>query len=80
MFQIGNLNQFITEFGQLMWKEKADNQRWDFWLHRVWDRSFDQYVYDCENQISEPETEDMDNIETIINNSNDILENFSFSE
>ena len=30
MLEVGQLNQFITEIGQIVWQEKADNQRWDF--------------------------------------------------
>ena len=80
MFQVGGLKRFIDELGQIMWQEKADKQRWDYWLHRVYGQDFDEYVGACEAQNQEPETADMDNVETIIKNSNDILENFGFSE
>lgn len=80
MFQVGSLNQFIDDLGQIIWQEKADKQRWDYWLHRVYGQDFDEYVRACEAQSKEPETTDMDNIETIMNNSNYILENFRISE
>lgn len=79
MLQVGSLDKFIDDLGQTMWQEKADKQRWDFWLHRVYGQTFDEYVIACEMQTAEPETADMDNVETIINNSNNILENFNFS-
>ena len=79
MFQVGAFSQFIDEIGQIIWKEKADKQRWDFWLHRVYNQQFDDYVRICEAQQNrEPETVDVDNVETIINKSEDILEMFTF--
>lgn len=78
MFQAGQLSKFIDELGQIMWQEKTDKQRWDFWLHRVYSMDFDQYVRECESRTAvAPETDSMDSIETIINNSNDILERFN---
>lgn len=80
MIRTGGFEQFIDELGQIMWQEKADKQRWDFWLHRVYGMEFGEYVKACETQNQAPEIANADKIETIINNSEDILGMFRFSE
>jgi len=77
MFQIGELSRFIDELGQIVWQEKADKQRWEFWLHRVHNIEFNEFVKMCEAQSQEPETADPNKIETIINSSEDILQSLT---
>ena len=76
MLEVGQLNQFITEIGQIMWQEKADNQRWDFWLHRVFDMEFSEYVQLCENSMQQAEASDNVDLGETIRNSFEMLENF----
>lgn len=74
MLQSGRLADFIDELGQLMWQEKADKQRWDFWLHRVDSMSFEEYVQLCEDSMKQPEGSG--NLETTIKYSYEMMENF----
>ena len=76
MLEVGQLNQFITEIGQIMWQEKADNQQWDFWVHRVFDMEFSEYVQLCENSMQQAETSDNVDLGETIRNSFEMLENF----
>ena len=76
MLQAGRLAEFIDELGQIMWQEKANEQRWDFWLHRVYDRSFEDYVNDCEAAMQQAEASEKVNIETTVKNSYEMMENF----
>lgn len=76
MLQAGRLAEFIDELGQIMWQEKANEQRWDFWLHRVYDRSFEDYVNDCEAAMQQAEASENVNIETTVKNSFEMMENF----
>lgn len=76
MLQTGDFSQFIDELGQIMWQEKADKQRWDFWLHRVYDRSFEDYLNDCEAAMQQAEASENVNIETTVKNSFEMMENF----
>lgn len=76
MLQTGDFSQFIDELGQIMWQEKANEQRWDFWLHRVYDRSFEDYVNDCEAAMQQAEASENVNIETTVKNSFEMMENF----
>ena len=74
MLQAGRLAEFIDELGQLMWQEKADKQRWDFWLHRVDSMPFEEYVQLCEDSMKQPEVSG--NLETTIKHSYEMMENF----
>ena len=76
MFQTGRLAEFIDELRQIMWQEKANEQRWDFWLHRVYDRSFDDYVNDCEAAMKQEEASGNANLETTVKQNFEMMENF----
>ena len=74
MLQIGQLRNFIDELGSIMWEEKAHKERWDYWIHRVYDMDFNEYVQACERSVKhEPETIEKDNMITIVKDSLDIL-------
>ena len=76
MLQSGSLAEFIDEIGQIMWQEKANEQRWDFWLHRVDSMSFEEYVQLCEDSMQQTETSGKDNLEATVKNSFEMMENF----
>ena len=76
MLQTGDFSQFIDDLGQIMWQEKANEQRWDFWLHRVYDRSFDDYVNDCETAMKQEEASGNANLETTVKQNFEMMENF----
>ena len=76
MLQTGRLAEFIDELGQLMWQEKADKQRWDFWLHRVFDMTFDEYVQLCEDSMQQNESSEKNDIEATLKHSYEMMENF----
>ena len=76
MFQVGGLKRFIDELGQIMWQEKANEQRWDFWLHRVESMSFEEYVQLCEDSMQQTETSGKDNLEATVKHSYEMMENF----
>ena len=76
MLQSGSLAEFIDEIGQIMWQEKANEQRWDFWLHRVESMSFEEYVQLCEDSMQQTETSGKDNLEATVKHSYEMMENF----
>ena len=76
MMQAGRLAEFIDELGQIMWQEKADKQRWDFWLHRVFDMTFDEYVQLCEDSMQQNESSEKNDIEATVKHSYEMMENF----
>lgn len=76
MLQSGSLAEFIDELGQFMWQEKADKQRWDFWLHRVFDMTFEEYVQLCEDSMQQSEESGKNDIEATVKHSYEMMENF----
>ena len=76
MMQAGRLAEFIDELGQIMWQEKANEQRWDFWLHRVDSMSFEEYVQLCEDSIKQNESSEKNDIEATVKHSYEMMENF----
>ena len=74
--QAGRLAEFIDELGQIMWQEKANEQRWDFWLHRVYSMSFEEYVQLCEDSMQQNESSEKNDIEATVKHSYEMMENF----
>ena len=53
--------------------------RWEYFLHKVWDMSFEEYVATCEEEHKMPEDATIQKEEAleIINASNSILESLT---
>lgn len=69
------LHEFTCEVLNTIAEEKIHDARWQFYLHRVYGMSFEDYVKICEK---EPEPEEMshEEIGNTINESKMILEGF----
>jgi hypothetical protein len=44
MIRAGRFTEFVREVLKIRNEEMLDKARWEFWLHRVFDMSFDQYI------------------------------------
>lgn len=64
--------EFIVEINDIT----AEEKHWDFYLHKVFDKSFADYLKEVE-EPKMPETADMKQVETTVKNSMNILENFN---
>ena len=73
--QTSRFCEFIDAFA----KQKAEDDRWEFFLHKVWDKSFTQF---CDTLQPTQETQGMSDtdIETTIKQSMEILGTFHPSE
>lgn len=76
MLQTGRFTEFVFEFVKTTNQEKEDQLDWEFWLHKVWEGTFEEFRAGIEtnrkNQNMSEQT-----IETTVNNSLDILKNFN---
>ena len=54
MIQARRLNEFIREFVKIKNQELEDQTRWEFWLHRVFDMTFKEFLSKTE-QAAETE-------------------------
>lgn len=76
MIQSGRFCYFVQSFWKEIHKEKDEKTLWDFYLHRVLDRSFDDFKAGLENdRQNQSMTEQA--VETTIKHSMNILQNFS---
>ena len=44
MIRAGRFKEFVKEVLKIHNQEMLDKLRWEFWLHRVYDISFDEYI------------------------------------
>lgn len=44
MIQAGRLTEFIQEFVKIRNQELEDQTRWEFWLHKVFDMTFKDFL------------------------------------
>lgn len=72
--RIHQLYDFVAEILKTIVDEKIHDIRWQFYLHKVFDMSFEEYVRRCE----QPQHEEMSQgkISDIINDSKKMLEGF----
>lgn len=70
--QTSRFCEFIHEFV----KQKAEDDRWEYFLHKVWDKSYSEF---CQILQTSQELQEMsvDTIETTVQKSMDILGNFN---
>ena len=54
MIQARRLTEFIREFVKIRNQELEDQTRWEFWLHRVFDMTFKEFLSKTE-QATETE-------------------------
>lgn len=74
--RLKQLHEFIVETLTRIADEKVHSVRWDFWLHRVFDRSFEDYVRLCEEPEAEDKELDCAKIGSIISDSKTLLNGF----
>ena len=76
MIQTGRLEEFVDDFIVTVQKEKEEQVNWEFYLHKVFEGTFSDFVDEIEtnkkNQHLSART-----IETTIQKSMDILNNFN---
>ena len=79
MLKSGRFDEFVVEFITALNTEKEDTINWDFYLHKVSEGSFSDFINEIEtnkqNQNMTAET-----MEEITRNSFDILNNFTPEE
>lgn len=68
MIQTSRFSEFVDEILTL----ENEKKEWEFYLHKVYNKSFDEF----KNTIKQPEEVSEEQIETTIQNSMSILKNF----
>ena len=71
------LHEFTGEIMKTITEEKIHDARWQFYLHKIYNMSFDDYVAQCENRVnSREETMSHEQIGNVIEDSRKMLEGF----
>lgn len=76
MIQTGRLDEFVDEFVLTVQQEKEDQFSWEFYLHKVFEGTFKDFVDEIETNKKNQNMSDR-TIETTIQHSMDILNNFN---
>ena len=72
MVEIGQLAEFINELVQIRNEELQEKTMWEYYLHRVYDMSFDEFMQQTKEPEA-PETMGKDRMVEIVKDSLDIL-------
>lgn len=79
MIKSGRFQEFVVEFANTITKEKEEKRNWEFFLHKVWDGTYQDFLSDVENNKKNL-TMTKRTIETTINHSLNLLNNFNPNE
>lgn len=75
MIQTGRFCEFINKFVKTTNEEKDEAKLWEFWLHRVYGKSYNDFKEELKTD-SQNQTMSKETIETTVQNSLDILKTF----
>jgi hypothetical protein len=70
--QTSRFTEFISTFCQ----QKVEDDRWEVYLHKVWDKSYTEFCEALQTTQDQQEMSEAD-METIVKKSMDILGNFN---
>ena len=76
MILTGRFSEFVTDFVKATNEEKEQQHNWEFFLHRVWDKTFETFKKEIEEQKQVQNMSER-TIETTIQHSMNILNNFN---
>lgn len=76
--RLGQLHDFIQGIMQVIFEEKKEKYRWEFFLHKVFDKTYEEYLNIVEGTDNEAHSMTDDEIIQITAQSRDLLNNFVF--
>jgi len=74
--RLQQLHDFLYEILKTIAEEKTHKSRWEFYLHKVYDMTFDEYVQLCENPPQQEQDMTHEQIGNVINESKMMLDGF----
>lgn len=76
MISSKRLSEFVHEVLRIRNEETEEKTMWEFWLHKVHEKSFADFVKQMKTQTAEPETIPEEQLEQITKASMEILNDF----
>jgi hypothetical protein len=72
----GRLDEFIDEFSAMELEEQEEKANWEFFLHKVFDKSYSEFLEEIKTQKAHQNMSER-TIETTVHMSLDILNGFN---
>ena len=69
-------SEWVEQFFKKTAEEENDKKEWEFFLHKVWNKSFADWKAEMTAQASQDDVMDEAKKEEIVSRSNEILNNF----
>lgn len=80
MIRTQRFSEFINEFVRIRNEELEDRTQWEFWLHKVFDKTWAQFIEAVEgNKSVEEKMPTQDELERTVNESKKIFNDFCLS-
>lgn len=76
MILTGRFSEFVQEFVRIRNEELEDQTRWEFWLHKVFDMSFKEFLDKADRGSESKETLSDEVLEATIKESMGIINGF----
>ena len=76
MIQTGRFAEFVHQFLEIDHKEREEQTSWEYFLHKSWEGSFDDFKAEMENNKKNQQMSER-TMETTIKDSMNILKNFN---
>lgn len=74
--RLHQLHEFVVETLKTIAEEKVAEKRWEFYLHRVHNMSFEEYVRECEKPQTQNQTMTDEQISSVVDDSRKMIEGF----
>ena len=76
--RLHQLHEFLETIMQSIAEEKVQDIRWEYYLHKVWDISFEEYIATCESKPVKKQDAvlEKEQIVQIVEDSSNILDTF----
>lgn len=74
--QIQQLHEFTLTILDTIAEEKVQDARWEYYLHKVFDISFEEYVRRCENKAQDKKEMSLEQIGEVVSESRNILKGY----
>lgn len=79
MILANRFGEFVNSFMKKVYEEKNERLTWEFFLHRVYDKSFNEFKEDMKNDAENQNMSEED-VETTIKHTMNILNSFNPEE
>jgi len=76
MISTGRLMEFVVGFVDTYNEEQKDKSLWEFWLHRVYDKSFEDFMEAVNGSGHHAEAPTQEDVKNIVSETKSILSNF----